>query len=61
MLTANEIVDLDQPKAASNGTIKTAGAERYPALAARVRKVSAKANQAGWILFTTLLLPLLDR
>ena len=47
ILIAAEIVDLDQPKASWSGTINTDGADRYPALAARVKKVTPKANQAG--------------
>ena len=47
---ASEISDLDQPKASSSGTIKTDGAERKPAVAIKVTKVTATAIQPGCIL-----------
>jgi hypothetical protein len=47
---ASEISDRDQPKASSSGTIKTDGAERKPAVAIKVTKVTATAIQPGCIL-----------
>ena len=46
--TASEIESRDQPKASCSGIIKTDGAERNPAFATKVRKVTAAAIQAGW-------------
>ena len=45
---ASEISDRDQPKASSSGTIKTDGADRNPAVAIKVTKVTATAIQPGW-------------
>jgi hypothetical protein len=45
--TASEISSRDQPKASSNGTTKTEGADLKPAVATRVKKVTPAANQAG--------------
>jgi hypothetical protein len=50
MDTANEIWERDQPKASSNGTINTDGADLNPAVAMRVKKVTVTAIQPGWIL-----------
>ncbi len=46
-LTAAEIVSRRQPNAFCNGTIKTDGAERNPAVAIKVMKVITMAIQAG--------------
>jgi hypothetical protein len=48
--TASEISERDQPKASSNGTINTEGADLNPAVAISVAKVIATAIQPGWIL-----------
>ena len=45
--TAKEICDRDQPKASSRGTIKTDGAERYPADAINVKNVTVTAIHPG--------------
>ena len=47
--TAKEISERDQPKASSSGTISTDGADRNPAVAIKVAKVTATANQPGWM------------
>jgi len=49
METASEICERDQPNASSKGTMRTEGAERYPADAIRVKKVTVTAIQPGWI------------
>ena len=45
--TAKEISERDHPKATSSGTIRTDGAERKPAVAISVAKVTATAIQPG--------------
>jgi hypothetical protein len=45
--TANEICERDQTKASSSGTIRTEGADRYPAEAIKVKKVTVTAIQPG--------------
>ena len=44
---ASDISERDQPKALSSGTTKTVGAERNPAVAIKVTKVTATAIQPG--------------
>ena len=44
---ASEICDLDQPKESSRGTIKTDGADLYPAEATKVNQVIPAAIHAG--------------
>ena len=46
---AIDICSRFQPKASSRGTIKTDGADRKPAVATRVKKVTIAAIHAGWI------------
>ena len=46
--TAKEISARDQPNASSSGTISTEGADRNPAVAINVTKVTAAAIHAGW-------------
>ena len=47
---ASEISEVDQPKASCRGIIRTVGAERKPAVAIKVTKVTATAIQPGWTL-----------
>ncbi|CAB4833011.1 unannotated protein [freshwater metagenome] len=47
--TAKEIWSLPQPNASSSGTIRTEGAERNPADATRVKKVTIAAIHPGCI------------
>jgi hypothetical protein len=47
--TAREICERDQPKASSSGTMSTDGADRYPAEAIKVKKVTVTAIHPGWI------------
>ena len=45
--TAREICERDHPKASSRGTIRTDGADLYPADAIKVKKVTVNAIHAG--------------
>ena len=47
---ASEISERDQPKASCSGMINTDGADRNPAVAIKVAKVTATAIQPGCIL-----------
>jgi hypothetical protein len=46
--TAAAICERDQPNASSSGTIKTDGADLNPAVAIKVKNVTAAAIQPGW-------------